>query len=615
MIDVYNRKYNFLYILVALILFIFIYLVLFVDPAIAQNPPTPNADPKASSGSWTDWFSGFLSPVDFALYAILVLMGWIVNLGAILLGTIVDAKIFHEIFAGPSSETLKSGWYFVRDFFNIFFILILLFSAFATIFQVEKFHLKRTLLMIVLMALLVNFSWPITLLIIDFSNVIMYFFLENLFTNPSGAGFASSISSESGIARLIVPVDFKTANDANNAATDLMFRIIFMFLYAITIVTIGAIFLLRLVMLAILIIFAPIGFVAAILPSTQKYASMWWDNLFKWAFIGPIMIFMLALSLNLMKAFNKSAGTRATELSLSQSYSVDIGGMMAVAVQMTAAIAILWAGIIVAGKMGGSGGSMITGYANRAAKWGGKMATRGTVATTKFAGQKTGRGVANKLGVAGLGTTIASRRNQRKAIKESEHQQRVAAQKERGYGLANHKIGATEGAATDAVAKAAADYKEKKITTGQLKQMAHKGDAAAVMRLAEDNTLDGNDYKNFRMSNSDAANNKGVQNMLNKKVSERNAHAIIIADISTEQKRTGAPLSQKDKQTIVSNNLGNMSADQLAKQNVALHSNNDVRMYLSGQSNKFLEETGKRLSNDSREAWRVSGDPKLSNKV
>jgi hypothetical protein len=51
----------------------------------------------------------------------------------------------------------SNGWVITRDIANMFFIVILLVIAFATILQIEQYNYKKWLPKLILMAILINF--------------------------------------------------------------------------------------------------------------------------------------------------------------------------------------------------------------------------------------------------------------------------------------------------------------------------------------------------------------------------------------------------------------------------------------------------------------------------
>ena len=253
-------------------------------------------------------------------------------------------------------------WAMVRDVLNVAFIMAILFSAFCTIFQISKYSYKNLLLTIIIMALLVNFSFPIARVIIDISNVLMYSFIQGFgITNGSG-GFLSQVVNGSGLSKLFA--NLTTTSDTSY----LIALIIFTFIFAITILVMAVLFVIRLVVLTILVIFSPIAFVGPTLPFLSKYSSDWWDNLFKYSFFGPTMAFMLYVSLKMMTAVSSMGGKM-------QSTAGKIGdtpGLISSIAFFSVPIVILWAGMAVAQKMSIIGAGTLVGGAEKFAKGAGK---------------------------------------------------------------------------------------------------------------------------------------------------------------------------------------------------------------------------------------------------
>jgi len=253
------------------------------------------------------------------------------------------------------STAVYNIWKIVRDFLNIAFILVLLFSAFATIFQVEKYSYKKILLNLVLMALLVNFSFPIARFIIDVSNVLMYTLISMLFVDgQNGATKAMGMMADKAMLSGILSPSGGTAS----TIAALLAAIIFGFIFAITMLAVAIMLVIRIIALAILIMFSPIAFVASILPSTSNYANDWWNQLFKYAFFGPIMIFMLYIALTVMTEFSKLETSNFNIIAGSQSEDANFIGKIA---YLAIPIVILWIGMGTAQKMSIAGAGAVMG--------------------------------------------------------------------------------------------------------------------------------------------------------------------------------------------------------------------------------------------------------------
>lgn len=313
--------------------------------------------------------SPFLWVFNILLYAVWVFCALLLYIAGMLMDWAVNPANF-SLVAGNGA--LYEFWKIVRDFLNLAFILVLLYSAFCTIFQVEKYHLKKILLTLVIMALLVNFSFPIARFIIDTSNVLMYYILGTSFPSlSSSSGLSANLADMTSIVQIVSP-DFGKGVlgnvsgfifDASDTTIRLVVAIFFTSLVAITLLVIAALLVIRIVVLAILIVFSPIGFVGIILPSAKSFADSWWDQLFKQSFFGPIMVFMLALSLKMMQTMSlKSEIENSIRQLVNQNDALKnatYSQLIVTGTYLAIPVVILWIGLIAAQKLGAYGADAV----------------------------------------------------------------------------------------------------------------------------------------------------------------------------------------------------------------------------------------------------------------
>ena len=241
----------------------------------------------------TNWFE---DGVIWILYWVYVLFSQFVSLAATIFLWVIDSGVFSALMNDAAIYTV---WLTVRDFCNIFFILVLLFSAFATIFQLDKYEWKKTLPTLIIMALLVNFSFPISRFVIDLANVPMYFFAQNTVGQNANA-IAGEILSASKIQNVILP-GVESSSQVKNVP-QMFAATICMFLFGISFLVLSILMLIRMIALAMLVMFSPIGFVGMITPALHKFAHDWWEKLFKWAFYGPIAVMLVLVAIVVMQA-------------------------------------------------------------------------------------------------------------------------------------------------------------------------------------------------------------------------------------------------------------------------------------------------------------------------
>ena len=327
---------------------------------------TPGADLNNSSGGIEIKKSPeteITKPTWIEDYLIIPLLKIVLKLATVLLSV---AETIFEWIVNPATmkaimtnSAVYTTWRAVRDVFNVVFIMVLLFSAFATVFQYSKFNYKNVLLNLVLMALLVNFSYPIARFIIDLSNIIMFGFLQSM----GGDNSFMAIIQKSGLKDIITV--------ANPDAFFLLAAAIFTFIFAITLLVIAVLLVIRTVSLTLYIIFSPLAFVGSVLPGTKlaNAGNEWWTDFMKNCFAGPIIVFMLYIANVLMSAMASSGG-QISHIAESQvgglgdpaSIKSIIMGISTFALP----VIVLWMGIIQAQKSGIAGAEKVVGYGKKA---------------------------------------------------------------------------------------------------------------------------------------------------------------------------------------------------------------------------------------------------------
>ncbi len=373
-----NKKSTALFLIVFLFVFLF---VNFGKIALAQDingglqyelsDYAPSNLPDASDSCKIS----LTHPVDTTLSCLLLpASGALVSLAVTLFSWAIDPAKMKAVI---DSESVFLAWKTVRDFLNIAFILFLLFSAFCTIFQVSKYSYKNILLNLVLMALLVNFSFPIARFIIDVSNVLMYTMLNGLFPGGAGNLLAGNFADLSQIANVIKP--------ANAGLVQIVMAVIFLFILGVTFLVMALLFVIRIIALAILIIFSPIAFTGSIIPGLQDKASSWWTHLFNYSFFGPIMIFMIYIAFSLANATSVELGK---DIATIASKNSNDPGWLASLCKFIIPIIILWIGMGIAKSMSGEAGSAVIGFAENKLKGMGKWASGATWAEKQWGDYK-----------------------------------------------------------------------------------------------------------------------------------------------------------------------------------------------------------------------------------
>jgi len=499
--------------------------------------------------SWYQVFS--LAAVKCILLYVLKFIGALIQAASTLFVWVIDTDNMKAVM---NNSVIYELWGFVRDMLNVAFILVLLFSAFCTVFQISKYSYKNLLLTLIIMALLVNFSFPIARAIIDFSNVIMYYLINGLGSNIKDGKIFIDFAKNGGLADIVNPkVGGSVSIDSDMSF--LIAAIVFTFIFMVTLIIIAVLLLIRIVILAVLIIFASIAFVGSIVPFLSKYASEWWDTLFKYAFFGPVMIFMMVVATKMMGEIAKRKGQMKI-IATAQSQS-SIAETIAAFAFFSIPIVILWVGIGSAQKMSIAGAGAVVGRGQKFMSWvGGGALNAGKWATYKGAWWG-----AKKTGVPG-----AAKQRYEQWKKEGWLGSERTAQREAAVAATLGVKGAVE----KDMKRRAEEHKKNLTTEAELKALASGGDAAAAFRLAEDKNMDQATYDSFTRNNK----TPGLQNSINAKIKQNRADisALNVANNSSSQeyKDTAAAnpgwTPNQIKDNVVETAMGKLTAEKLADQ-------------------------------------------------
>ncbi len=373
-----NKKQN--RVVFVLALFFFVSGVFFLTPSIAHGG-------NIVSDTW-DLLT--TNPFKTLLYGVF----WVVGLIASMAITLFEWAIDPNYISGPSGllnrESVYILWKFIRDFFNLFFILTLLYTAFTIVFQVAKDY-KKTLLSLVLAALFVNFSFPITRVIIDMTNVPMYYFINQIGTTPgANKDILGTFMSASKIQGILVPAsdDASGKKIGDMLVSQLIMAIVFLFIFSITLLVLAVLMVVRLIALILLLIFASVGFAASVIPGLESYGKQWWQKLWQYALFGPTSMLMLFIATKFFAEISKD-NTAAQFLVKSSAFATtENASFMSSMAMFTIPIIMLWMAIMMASSSAIVGAGVIGGQGQKFLKWAGKKSYNNTLTRSVGAGLK-----------------------------------------------------------------------------------------------------------------------------------------------------------------------------------------------------------------------------------
>lgn len=340
--------------------------------------------------------------------------------------------------AAYALDFLSAGWTTARDLANMGFILILVYIAFIIMFQAENRGTMQMLAWVIFIALIINFSFFLTRVVIDAGNILAVQFY-NAIDAPTMAGTFGATNANTGalantatgIATRLGPngvfentkdltAGIMQALNIQELFNDKGFQsfakesgfgtkfIILSFLYiavgacyfilAAMFLAIGIKFLVRIVVLWFLIIAAPLAFIARALPSSTtsgpSWYNQWQSELVKHAFYPAVFLFIFLFINAVMVGLRGPTGILgglATDLN-SLSSNADLGSFVIIAsavanvgIRLGFIIAMLYIALKASEKVG---------------VWGAGVAQR----ATSFAFGQTGRLASAPVGWMGRNT-------------------------------------------------------------------------------------------------------------------------------------------------------------------------------------------------------------------
>lgn len=328
----------------------------------------------------------------------------------VLLPISLDSKLFSD------SVFVKNGWAIVRDLSNIFFILILIYTAIELILGLSH-DAKKNIIYVVSMAIVINYSMFFTSIPIDSSNILSLVFYNKIEVSqklPDGKlrPYASS-NGEKDVAggmvaafdptTILTPDFFQTAGTITipgqppikgEISTSMLIWITIlaggiMYFAAYALFVSGLAFLGRMLEFFVLIIFSPFAFMSFAEHTLKGVSTIGWSawskRLLETSFMAPIFmffmyfIFLMINSKIFANVLDKSTGIESTAKKI-----------LLVTIPALMIMILLLKATSFAKKMSGTLGEMIikggqavagmaAGVAVGAATGGAALAARGTV--------------------------------------------------------------------------------------------------------------------------------------------------------------------------------------------------------------------------------------------
>jgi hypothetical protein len=188
---------------------------------------------------------------------------------------------------------------FVNGLFVLVFLVIIILSLVKDFSFLENYHLKQTLPRLVAAIIIAQFGYLLCGILIDIGNI-----LGTLIPNTIAAGVLGSGAKLPGLADSVVGLlafgNAKAVGAGTAAVTNVIFGggtgLVFILLFLMAIAVLFSLLLAFIYMIArnliiiLLVLAAPLAFLAWVLPGTQNFFYRWGKNLLRLIFMYPLVV-------------------------------------------------------------------------------------------------------------------------------------------------------------------------------------------------------------------------------------------------------------------------------------------------------------------------------------
>ncbi|KPJ56754.1 hypothetical protein AMJ49_04075 [Parcubacteria bacterium DG_74_2] len=306
----------------------------------------------------------------------------------LLLSAVIGDFLISLSYTNPvGNPILDVGWSLTRDLANMGFVIALVYIGLATALRLGGIETKKTLVRLIVIALLINFTPIVCGIVVDASNIVMNFFLEGttgfdaiakisfqqmsliweVIGNLTGVSLATSLSA---VAKVVAFIFF------NLVAGSVLFLFAFLFFA-------------RHVAIWILVILSPIAFFCYILPNTKPFFDQWWKQFLNWSLVGAVAAFFLYLSQYLLMMIDNESLVVGTIPSGPGGgfLGINIEGLLNTYLPYMIIVIFLFIGLLASLGIGAAGASQIIttvkSTGTKARRWTGKAGKWGAKATGK----------------------------------------------------------------------------------------------------------------------------------------------------------------------------------------------------------------------------------------
>jgi hypothetical protein len=257
-----------------------------------------------------------------AIDAFISVLFYATTLVAQLIEVILAIRTHTDEFAA----VIYPGWIVLRNLGNILFIGAIFAAGISTVFRISGWTVKDLVVKLIVGAVLVNFSLTIAQAVLGVADTLQVQFFSD------GSGAVRAIMEP-----LFATNIWATQNPADlgtfGTTVQSVMRFFLAFAAFMAFLGVAGLLVARLFILWIILLTAPLPYIANVLPITKSFKGNWWSKLFSWGFVGAVVGFMLNLTAHVAEE-NSGILFNLTQLDPSLNNSIIATTVTAVASQL-----------------------------------------------------------------------------------------------------------------------------------------------------------------------------------------------------------------------------------------------------------------------------------------
>lgn len=244
-------------------------------------------------------FKGPIAALQISLYVIQLILAAILYVAGALLDFAINFSTNGLTDLFSSTSQLMQIWTLIRDMFNVSFIFIMLYIAITKILGSVGVKSKTTIVSVVLSAVFINFSIFITKFLIDISNILAIA-LYNI-AIPAGSSLSSELMNVLQLKDSIGIISTLTLTGQTNMIIMLVVQNTLLAVAIWAFFYVALMFIGRAVMLIVLVVTSPLGFIRGSIPLLADKGNDWWKSLTGQIMMAPIFMLFLDIIMKIIK--------------------------------------------------------------------------------------------------------------------------------------------------------------------------------------------------------------------------------------------------------------------------------------------------------------------------